>query len=67
MKKDLKSHNAYEIIEEVPRSIEISMKYMCNYHFIDVTTFDFLGDSIVEAASCGLGKGWYYCVYKYEY
>ena len=57
VKKDLKSDSACEIIEEVARSIEINMKYLCNYHFIDVTTFDFLGDSIVEAANCRLEKG----------
>ena len=52
--KGLKIDHAYEIIEEVARSIEINMKYLCHYHFINITQFDFLSDSIVEVAKCGL-------------
>ena len=33
------------------------MKYLCHYHFIGVTTFDFFGDSIVEGANCVLRRG----------
>ena len=33
------------------------MKYVHHYQFIDVTTFDFLGDSIVETANCVLKSG----------
>ena len=54
VKKDIKSDHACEIIEEVAISIERNMKYLCHYHFIDVTTFDFVGDSIAEAKNCGL-------------
>ena len=38
-------------------SIENSMKYFCRYHFIDVTSFGFIGDSIVEGSNCGLKRG----------
>ena len=33
------------------------MEYLCHYKFIDVTTFDFVGDSIVEASNSGLKRG----------
>ena len=32
------------------------MKCVFHYEFIDATIFDFLGDSIVEATSCGLKR-----------
>ena len=56
MKEELKSDHACTIIEEVALSIESYMKYLCHYEFIDVTTFDFVGDSIIEAANCGLKR-----------
>ena len=37
--------------------IEASMEYLCHYKFIDVTTFDFVGNSIVEASNSGLKRG----------
>ena len=57
VKKNLKSNHACNIIEKVDISIEKHMEYLCYYHFIDVTTFNFLGDSIVEGANCGLEGG----------
>ena len=57
VKGDLKSDHACLAIDEVARSIETNMKYVYHYHFIDVTTFDFLGNSIVEVANCGLKRG----------
>ena len=41
-------------VEEVATSIYTNMKYLCHYQLIDVITLYFLGDIIVEAASCGL-------------
>ena len=38
-------------------SIESNMEYLYHYKFIDVTKFDFVGDSIVEASSSGLKRG----------
>ena len=57
VKKELKSYHVGDIIEKVARSIEIIMKYVCHYYFIDVTTFYFLGDSIAKSANCGLKRG----------
>ena len=57
VKEDLKSDHACEAIEKVARSIESNMDYLCHYEFIDVTTFDFIGDSIIEAVNCELKKG----------
>ena len=57
MRKDLKSNHACLAIEEVATSIEINIKYLCYYHFINVTTFCFLGDSIVKGGICGLKRG----------
>ena len=54
VKKDIKSDHVCDIIEEVAISIERNMKYLCHYHFIDVTTFDFVGYNIDEATTCGL-------------
>ena len=42
---------------EVAISIERNMEYLCHYEFIDVTIFDFIGDSIFEVVNCGLKKG----------
>ena len=56
VREDLKSDYTCNIVEEVARSIEINMKYLCHYHFIDVATFDFVGDTVVEVANCGLKR-----------
>ena len=56
VKEDLKSDNTYLAIEKIAMSIERNMKYLRHYQSIDVTIFDFVGDSIVEAANCGLRR-----------
>ena len=33
------------------------MEYLCHDKLIDITTFDFAGDSIVEASNSGLKRG----------
>ena len=38
-------------------SIESNMEYLCDYKFIDITTFNFVGDSIIEASNNGLKRG----------
>ena len=54
--EDIKSDHTCDIIDGVARSIERNMNYLCHYHFIDVTNFDFFGDNIVEATNCGLKR-----------
>ena len=54
---DLKSDYKCEAIEKLARSIESKIWYLCDFYFINVTTFDFLGDIIVEAANYGLKRG----------
>ena len=44
-------------IEKVAMSIERNMEYLCHYKFIDVTIFDFICDSTVEALNNGLKRG----------
>ena len=44
-------------IEDIFLSLNANMKYFCHCYFIDVTTFDFLGDSIAEAFNSGLKTG----------
>ena len=57
VKKELKVDHACKNIKEVAMSIESNIQYFCCYKFIDVTIFDFLGDSIVEASNSGLKRG----------
>ena len=33
------------------------MKYLWHYYFIDITKFDYVGDSIVEGSIYGLKRG----------
>ena len=49
------SDHACKIIEEVAMSVE-NNKYVYLYHFIDVTTFEFLGEHIAAGANCGLKR-----------
>ena len=44
-------------IEDILLSLKTNMRYFCHCYFIDVTTFDFLGDSIAEAFNSGLKTG----------
>ena len=56
MKKYFKRDNECKCVEEVG-SIKDNMRYVYHYHFISVTTFDFLGDITVEESNCGLKRG----------
>ena len=33
------------------------MMYLSHYHFIDVTIFEFFGESTAETVNCGLKRG----------
>ena len=51
IKSSLKSETLCESIESIDTAMINSLQYIAHYHFIDVTTFEFLGDSIVEGAN----------------
>ena len=53
----LNSYHACLDIEKAVRSIDKKMKDLCHYELIDVTTFEFPGDSIVETENCELKRG----------
>ena len=57
MKEELKIDHVCKDIEEVAIPIESNMYCLCYYKFIDVTTFDFVGDSIFEASNNRLKRG----------
>ena len=57
VKKELNSMPACESIEKVVLSIQNNLQFVAHCYFIDVCTFDFLGDSIVESANSGLKGG----------
>ena len=38
-------------------SLELNLNHICHYNFLNVTSFDFLGDSIVEAVNSGMKHG----------
>ena len=44
-------------IEDIFLSLECNLRHICHCYFKDVTTFDFLGDSIAEAFNSGLKTG----------
>ena len=52
--KILRSKVVYDNISTILESIENNLQYLCHAYFINLTTFDFLGDSIVEAANNGI-------------
>ena len=56
-KRKIKSDNTCKHIEEVSMSIKRNIEYLYHYKFIDVNTFDFVGDSIVETSNHGLKRG----------
>ena len=51
VKSILKSEYIQTEVEYIELSIEKKLKYIFLYYFIDVATFGFLGDNIVEAAN----------------
>ena len=57
MKSQSNSEYIQKEIEYIAMSVETNLKYISNCYFIDVTTFVFLGDSIVEPANSGTKTG----------
>ena len=57
IKDDLQSEPACKSIENFFSSIQINFRFVAHCYFKDVCTFDFKGDSIVEAANSGLKGG----------
>ena len=57
VKSQLKSEYVQKDIEHIEISIETNLKYISHCYFIDVTTFGFLGDSIVEAVNSVIKTG----------
>ena len=53
----LKSDHVAEAIEKIVISVKIKIEYVAYYKFMSVSTFGFLGDSIVEAADSGMKCG----------
>lgn len=56
-KNSFSNESLCESIESVMISLDTQVKYISHSHFFDRTTFDFLGDSIVEAVNSGLKEG----------
>ena len=56
-KKSLKSDNVIEAIDKIVMSVRNQLKYVAHYNFMRISTFGFLGDSIVEAANSGIKSG----------
>ena len=57
VKQELKSEYAQCAIEKLVNRIEENLKHICHCYVINMSTFGFLGDSIVEAANSGLKEG----------
>ena len=57
-KKSFNNEALCESIEKILKSIENNLSYLCHYYFRDITTFDFLGDSIAEAVNSGIKNGY---------
>ena len=53
----LRSDSCCESIDRIVLSLKNNMEYIAHYMFKHVTTFDFLGDSIAEAANSGIKNG----------
>ena len=47
----MKSETLCEYIECIDTAMINNLPYIAHYHFIDVATLEFLGDSIVEGAN----------------
>ena len=54
IKDELKSEIACKGIEAIDTAITNNIKYISHYHFKDIATFGFLGDSIVEAVNSSI-------------
>ena len=57
IKDSLKSEPACVSIEKIINAIDNNLLYISHYYFKDVTTFDYLGDSIAEAQNSGIKTG----------
>ena len=53
----LKSDNVIEEIDKIVTSVSNKLKWVAHYNFMRISTFGFLGDSIVEAANSGIKSG----------
>ena len=53
----MKSDNVIEAINKIIMSVRNELKYVAHYNFMRISTFGFLGDSIVEAANSGIKSG----------
>ena len=57
IKVSLKSEYVNEAIEKIVISLKNKLQYIAHYNFMNVSTFGFLGDSIVEACNSALKTG----------
>ena len=57
VKCSLKNDYVTEAIENIVLSLENKLEYVAHYKFMSVSTFRFLGDSIVEAANSRMKCG----------
>ena len=53
----MKSDYVTEAIDKIVISVKNKLEYVAHYNFMNVSTFGFLGDSIVEAANSGIKCG----------
>ena len=56
-KQSLKSEAVIEEIDNIVQSVRNQLKYVAHYNFMKISTFGFLGDSIVESANSALKSG----------
>jgi len=56
-KKQLKSEQVLKSIEDIFHSINNNVQFFAHCYFLNVCTFNFKGDSIVEAANSGFKSG----------
>ena len=57
IKSSLKSDYVNESIEKVVTSVKNKLQFVAHYNFMSVSTFGFLGDSIVEACNSSMKTG----------
>ena len=57
VKCSFKSGYVTEVIEKIVISVNNKLEYVAHYKFMSVSTFGFLGDSIVEAANSRMKCG----------
>ena len=53
----MKSDNVIEVIDKIVIPVTNKLEYVAHYNFMRISTFGFLGDSIVEAADSGMKSG----------